>query len=210
MKRNFDVIGVSETWYSYENPIKANVEIPGYNYFPYRSHSQNGGVALYVNTELAPIPRTDLDKDSNEFETVWVEVENSKGSNYLFFCTYCHPNSAVDTLTEYLQEVLSNPAVFNKQVFILGDFNVNLLNYNHNTSVTNYVNSLLSKQFLPYIIHPSHVSEYSSTLIDNIFSNIIDNVTLSGNILTQITDHFPQFLIIKVPLSLIFLLANRR
>ena len=103
----------------------------------------------------------------------------------------------IDNFCDYLQETLSNPAVFNKQVFILGDFNINLLNYNSSRPITNYVNFLFSKQFLPYIIHPSRVSAHSSTLIDNILSNITDNEILSGNILTQITDHFPQFLIVK-------------
>ncbi len=97
----------------------------------------------------------------------------------------------------FLQETLSNSAVFNKQVFILGDFNVDLINYNSHTPTTNYVNFFFSKQFLPYIIHPSRVSGNSSTLIDNIFANISDNETISGNIMTQITDHFPQFLIVK-------------
>ena len=50
---------------------------------------------------------------------------------------------------------------------------------------------------MPYIVHPSRISAHSSTLIDNIFSNITDNETISGNILTQITDHFPQFLVVK-------------
>ena len=112
-------------------------------------------------------------------------------------CVYRHPNSSIDTFSEYLHELFSNPAVCNKQVFILGDFNIDLLNYNSNTPSTNYVNFLFSKQFLPYIIHPSRVSGNSSTLIDNIFSNITDNETVSGNIMTQITDHFPQFLIVK-------------
>ena len=43
---------------SFENPIKTNVEIPGYSYFPVQSHSQNGGVALYVNVVL--LQRLDL------------------------------------------------------------------------------------------------------------------------------------------------------
>ena len=34
-------------------------------------------------------------------------------------------------------------------------------------------------------------------LIENIFSNITDNETLSGNIMIQITDHFRKFLIVK-------------
>ena len=197
LKINFDVIGVSETWNSLENPIKTNVEIPGYCYFPYQSHSQNGGVALYVKSGLNPILRPDLCKDSTDFECVWVEIENSNGKNYLFCCAYRHPSSSFDSFSEYLQEVLSNQAVFNKQVFILGDFNINLLNYNSSTPITNYVNFFFSKHFLPYIIHPSRISGHSSTLIDNIFSNITENETQSGNILTQITDHFPQFLIVK-------------
>ena len=197
LKINFDVIGVSETWNSFENPIKTNVEIPGYNYFPSQSHTQNGGVAIYVKSELTSIPRPDLDKDSIDFESVWVEVENKNGKNYLFCCVYRHPGSTFDTFSEYLQETLSSPAVFNKHVFILGDFNINLLNYNSSTPITNYVNFLFSKQFLPYIIHPSRVSAHSSSPIDNIFSNITDTETISGNILTQITDHFPQFLIVK-------------
>ena len=197
LKINFDVIGVSETWNSIQNPIKTNVEIPGYNYFPYESQSQNGGVALYVKTGLTPTPRLDLSKGNADFESVWVEVENRNGKNYLLCCAYRHPNSAFDTFSDYLQEILSSSAVSNKQIFILGDFNIDLLNYNSNTPTTNFVNLLFSKQFLPYIIHPSRVSGNSSTLIDNIFSNITDNETLSGNIMTQITDHFPQFLIVK-------------
>ena len=197
LKISFDVIGVSETWNPFDVPTKTNVEIPGYSYFHSQSHTQNGGVALYVKSGLTPIPRPDLSKDSTDFESVWVEVENKQGKNYLFSCIYRHPTLSFDTFNEYLQETLSNPAVFNKHVFILGDFNINLLNYNSSTPITNYVNFLFSQQFLPYIIHPSRVSAHSSTLIDNIFSNITDNETLSGNILTKITDHFPQFLIVK-------------
>ena len=122
---------------------------------------------------------------------------NKKGKNHLFCCVYRHPSSDLDSFSEYLQGILSNPAVSNKHIFILGDFNFNLLNYNSHTPTTNYVNFLFSKQFLPYIIHPSRVSENSSTLIDNIFANISENETVSGNILTKITDHFPQFLIVK-------------
>ena len=75
LKINFDVIGVSETWNSFANPIKTNVEIPGYSCFPCQSHSQNGGVALYVKSGLIPTPRPDLGNDSTNFEAVWVEVE---------------------------------------------------------------------------------------------------------------------------------------
>ena len=53
----FDVIGVSETWNSFENPINNNIEIPGYRNFSNQSHSQNGGVGLYIKSGLNSTPR---------------------------------------------------------------------------------------------------------------------------------------------------------
>ena len=41
------------------------------------------------------------------------------------------------------------------------------------------------------------ISTYSSTLIDNIFFNSIEYQTVSGNLLYDLTDHLPNFLIIE-------------
>eukprot|EP00794_Sanderia_malayensis_P008404 gene8404-9304_t len=107
LKVNFDVVAVSELWHTFDNPISLNVEIPGYKLFLAQSHSQNGGVGLYVKSCLNPILRMDLSKGSIDYETVWVEVENRNGKNYLFCCAYRHPNSNVENFTSYLQEILS-------------------------------------------------------------------------------------------------------
>ena len=48
LKIKYDVIGVSETWNSSDISTKANVEIPGYSYLPFQSHTQNGGIAFYM------------------------------------------------------------------------------------------------------------------------------------------------------------------
>ena len=39
---------------------------------------------------------------------------------------------------------------------------------------------MISHSFLPYILQPSRVKDHSATVIDNIFSDIIDFETLSG------------------------------
>ena len=64
-----------------------------------------------MKTGLTPTPRPDLSKDNPNFESVWVEIEENNGKNYLLCCTYGHCNSAIDTFNDYLQEILSNPAV---------------------------------------------------------------------------------------------------
>ena len=48
---------------------------------------------------------------------------------------------------------------------------------------------------LPYISTPSRIIPRSKTLIDNIFSNNIEDSSISGNIETTISDHYIQFLL---------------
>ena len=47
------------------------------------------------------------------------------------------------------------------------------------------------------MLQPTRVTDYSATVIDNIFINATDFETVSGNILNQIADHFSQFLILR-------------
>ena len=41
------------------------------------------------------------------------------------------------------------------------------------------------------------MTDHSATVIDNIFSNNFEYETVSGNIITQIADHFPQLMHLK-------------
>ena len=50
---------------------------------------------------------------------------------------------------------------------------------------------------LPYINTPSRVTPHSKTFIDNIFSNSIEDSSISGNLVTTISDHYGQFLLMK-------------
>ena len=75
-----------------------------------------------------------------------------------------------------------------KTVFLLGDFNIDLMHYNDHKPANEF-------SYLPNIIQPSRHTSYSRTLIDNIFSNVILKDIISGNITATISDHLPQFLI---------------
>ena len=194
-KRGFDIIGVSETWDSIKDPIITNVKICGYNYFNSLSHTQNGGVGLYIRQSFITHPRIDLNHTSEDFEVVWVEIENDRYKNSLICCTYRHPNSDVMNLTEYFKTTL--PKVATKNVFIMGDFNVNLLNYDSHNPSREFIDNFLSNSFLPTIHHPTRVTDNSTSIIDNIYTNTITAKITSGNILTHISDHYPQFLVMK-------------
>ena len=79
----------------------------------------------------------------------------------------------------------------------MGDFNINLLNYEAHSETNDFINLMVSHHLLLYVLHPTRVTDHSATIIDNIFSTNCEYNTVSGNLLSQISDHFPQFLIIK-------------
>ena len=55
----------------------------------------------------------------------------------------------------------------------------------------------LYKVFKPHVLKPTRIASHSFTLIDNIFFNSIEYQTISGNLLRDLTDHLPNFLIIE-------------
>ena len=56
---------------------------------------------------------------------------------------------------------------------LTGDFNIDLLKYDHNTENAPFLDSLYANFLLPYISTPSGVTKHSRTLMHNIFSNNI-------------------------------------
>ena len=80
-------------------------------------------------------------------------------------------------------------------MFVLGDFNIDLIHYNEHKPTNEFLDSFASNSYLLYIIQPSRHTSHSRTLIGNIFSNVVSKHIISGNIIPTISDHLPQFLI---------------
>ena len=96
----------------------------------------------------------------------------------------------------YLKKLLKNISKEQKSTFLLGEFNINLLNYSENNQTNESLHSLASNSFIPLISQPTRITSHSNTFIDNIYSNIINPYIKSGNFTATIFDHLPQFLII--------------
>ena len=96
----------------------------------------------------------------------------------------------------YLNKLLENISKEQKSIFLLGDFNVNLLNYDEHNQTNEFLDSLASNSFIPLILQPTRITSHFNTLIDNIFSNVVDPDIISGNLTATISDHLPQFSII--------------
>ena len=70
------------------------------------------------------------------------------------------------------------------------------MNYNEHNHTNEFLDSITSNSFIPLILQPTRITSHFNTLIDNIFSNVIDPDIISGNLSATISDHLPQFSII--------------
>ena len=114
---------------------------------------------------------------------------------------YCHPCMDIDEFnTHYLPKILSRISKETKQkdFVLMGDFNIDLLNYTTDTKVAEFLDKMHSSSFLPQITHPTRISKTLQTLIDNIFSTTIADESKTGNITTVISDHFCQFVSLPI------------
>ena len=101
----------------------------------------------------------------------------------------------------YLTPLLKKITFENKNIFLTGDFNINLLNTETDEPTSSFLNNLTSNLFIPHIILPTRITTRSKTLIDNIFSNPLNSSYISGNI--------TQFLIIYHNFYLYLILTSK-
>ena len=81
----------------------------------------------------------------------------------------------------------------NAHSILVGDFNIDLLKFQEKNHFSDYLENLLSYGFHPTITFPTRFSDRSASLIDNIFSNNMLNISISGILFSNISDHLPYF-----------------
>ena len=197
-KMNLDLICISETSQKNDDDFLSNISIDNY-YAPYTTGSNfaRGGVAIYAKNNLHVTERLDLKENNDYLEAIWVEISVKNGKNIICGCVYRHPNSDIALFTDYIDKSLSKISKENKECYLSGDFNIDLLKYDDSCKHRDFLNLMVSFGFLPQIIHPTRITDYSSTVIDNIFTNNSKDKTMGGNILFQFADHLCQFVSIQ-------------
>ena len=129
VKETPEIIAISETKLQDENIY--NISIPGYVFLNTNSPTRAGGVGLYISKDSTFIRRRDLEITGDGIESCWVEITREKEKNIVIIgCIFRHPSTDCAKLHNALKEQLSNLNNKSKEVFVLGDININFLNYN--------------------------------------------------------------------------------
>ena len=81
---------------------------------------------------------------------------------------YRHPNTDAENFLGYTESILSRFDKNKYHVFLMADFNIDLLQYESHSHTDDFINSMISNSLLLYIHQPTRVTEHSATVIDNI------------------------------------------
>ena len=146
----FDTIAVSEIRISKKTSLTCNVNLKIYSFESTSTESSVGGTLLYISNRLSYKPRLDLNiLNENQVESTFIEIINTKKANIVVGYIYKHPNMDVLEFNNHLNQMLEKVSKEQKQIFLLGDFNINLLNYNVHLPTNDFLDSLASNCIIP-------------------------------------------------------------
>ena len=104
-------------------------------------------------------------------------------------------HNSPEQFLKYFEETAENLIATGKPVYVMTDTNINLLHFNSCNYAQDFLLTLQSLNLAPCIDKPTRVHRNSFPLIDNIFTNKVNENIISGNIISDISDHFSQFCI---------------
>ena len=197
MNHSFSIIGLSETKIRQGKDQILSTDIRGYQFLSQPTLSEAGGVGFFINNNLSFIHRTELCCSEQEFESLFVEIEVPHQHNIVCGVFYRHPKSKLDKTLDFIYKAAEKINREGKYCLLMGDFNIDLIQFDTHPETEEFVNTLESYSFHPHILKPTRITDHSATLIDNIFFNSLEHHAISGNVLSGISDHLPNFIIIN-------------
>ena len=192
----FDVLCICESWLNTFTSNLAMLDGFDSHHVTRQAGQQGGGLCIYtkhgLKSKLIPVFQICLPY----LECIGVEfLKNNK--KYLCLEMYRPPNHNHNEFLEKCNEIISLIQTNHyTEVFICGDLNLDLLNYDSNNYVREFIDNMAGFSFLPLISVPTRVTESTHSTIDNIFITCPTNST-AGPILSSLSDHFPIFIILK-------------
>ena len=107
------------------------------------------------------------------FECIGGSLE-TEYKELIFITVYRFHGNESEFLEHFMKIILPYK---DKPLLILGDFNLNLFEYDNNTNIDDFVNGMISNSLFPLVNKATNFFRGSSTLIDHAWTNILNNST---------------------------------
>jgi hypothetical protein len=189
-----DIVAISETWLTPDNSNQ--VIIPGYSLVSHPRSSQRGGGVAFLLRDTLQFQIMSLPnelKAHSTYESLFIQLNLPNGSYSIFGVIYRSPGLDLNDFLVEWHSLLLFLSRRNKDIFILGDFNIDLLRVNDHQLTSSFLDITSSHHLLPIITQPTRIAESSSTLIDNLFTNSIEKITDPSILIEDLSDHLPIY-----------------
>ena len=149
---NFSVILLTESWC--DETANENSLLSLDNYYSIhqtRDNKKGHGICIYIHKQLELKLRNDIDIFSNEIEACSVEIINSISRYFVVTGVYRPPKRDIKVFKNFCKYFLKRKSGSSKTILMVGDLNINSVDYDNNALVKNFCNLIFETGFLPLI-----------------------------------------------------------
>ena len=159
---SFDILAITEYRIKKDSSSPINLQLNNYSIEHTPTESSPGGTLLYISKKVSYQLRNDLRLyDPGRIESTFIEIICSKSANVIVGCIYKYPTLSINDFTNVFISslLLKLQKESPKRIFVLGDFNIDLLKYKIPDS---FIDTLSFNFLLPLIILPTRISKTST------------------------------------------------
>ena len=138
----FSIVCFSETLSNNEKFNKnSRHQLEGYNLLHQnRKHKNGGGVAIFVNDSNSFKKADDFNITCEAIKKLSIEITNNEYKNINFNVVYQPPEGDIDVYENYFKIIFLRDNVISRNVLLAGYLNINLLHFEQNKKVQNFIN----------------------------------------------------------------------
>ena len=172
----FSIVCFSETW-SKDEKVNENslYQLESYNLLHQnRKHKNGGGVAVFAKDSYSFKNRDDLRINSEGIESLSLEIRNNESKKIISNVVY-RPLDGVDVCGNYFMNIFFKENVIRKNILVAGDFNINLLHFEQNKKVQNFINLMFQFGLVAATNKLIRITKDTISAIGHVITNSIIN-----------------------------------
>ena len=207
-KVQFSVLNFQESWLKSDPNNNNEVDLTHFELNGYKAYatgatsSSHGGVITYVMNIFES--HIKLKFSSNNFDAIFIEIKGNGLKPSVVCNIYRPPRNDNRSISNFLNEftpLITKICKENKNVFLTGDFNLDLIKANERDIYGEFLDLLLSLGLAPKISYPTRLAKYSASLLDLIFIKTDNNLltkSKNGIMHSSLSDHFGCFTFLEI------------
>ena len=126
-----------------------------------RENPRGRGISIFEHKSLSFKRRQDLGINLEPVESL--NILNKEYKNIILNTIYRPPNGEIETCENYFKNLSAKNDTVNRHIFLAGDVNLNVLDFENNKKVWNFINLMFRYGMIPTINKLTRVTANMAT-----------------------------------------------